>query len=88
VFVALVVIVIVVSLAYVSAGAAKLSGAKPVRANLVDRLHVPARLVVPLGLLDLAGAAGLVVGLWVRPIGLAAAMHAKPSSSGGTHCLA
>jgi hypothetical protein len=71
VFVALVVVVLVVCVAYVGSGAAKLTSAAA-RRNLVDKLHVPANLVVPLGLLDFVGAGGLIAGLWVRWIGLAA----------------
>jgi len=74
VFVALVVVVVFVSLVYVTSGVAKLSRHPKVIDNLVVRLHVPPAMVVPLGLIDLAGAGGLLLGLRFAPLGIAAAI--------------
>ena len=39
---------------------------------IMDRLRVPRRMIPVAGTVKTLGAAGVVIGLWVRPIGLAA----------------
>lgn len=73
-FVALVVIVVFISLVYVVSGVSMLWRNQRVLDNLTGRLGVPSAMVVPLGLVDLAGAGGLLLGLRVAPLGIVAAI--------------
>lgn len=47
---------------------------KPELVTQLTGLGVPERLVPVLGLLEIAGTAGLLIGVWVLPLGVAAAI--------------
>ena len=73
-FVALVVIVVVVASTFVGTGVTKLARRPRVVEKLTKRLGVPPAMLTPIGLVDLAGAAGLLVGLRWAPLGITAAI--------------
>jgi uncharacterized membrane protein YphA (DoxX/SURF4 family) len=72
-FTATVILSIVVAAVFLGAGAAKLAGAKQVL-QMRDRLGIGAQLYRVIGALEIAGAGGLLVGLVVPPLGIAAAV--------------
>ena len=78
------VIVLSVGLAvvFLGSGGAKLAGAKQ-SLQIRDNLRVGARLWSLIGVLEVAGAVGLVVGLAVSPIGCAAAAGVSLLMIGG-----
>jgi hypothetical protein len=57
---------------FLAAAGAKLAGAAP-SVSIRDHLGVPARLWRVIGLLEAAGVAGIVLGLRIWPLGVAAA---------------
>lgn len=59
--------------AFLFSGGLKVAGAKQ-SLQIRDQLHIAAGLWLLIGALELAGAAGLLVGLWVPAIGIAAAV--------------
>ncbi|MFI5845752.1 DoxX family protein [Catenuloplanes sp. NPDC051500] len=71
-FVAYTVAAVVFGLMNVGTGLAKIRGSERVVSKL-SHAGVPSSWFVPLGLLNLAGAAGLWIGIAWRPIGIAAA---------------
>jgi uncharacterized membrane protein YphA (DoxX/SURF4 family) len=70
---AYVVVAAILSVILVVSGIGKLTGAAQVMRTLTN-VGVPARLVPVLAALEFAGAVGLVVGIWVWPLGVAAAV--------------
>lgn len=54
-------------------GAKKLSTDADEMMSELDRLGVSTRLARLIGVLEILGAAGLVIGLWIGPLGIAAA---------------
>ncbi|EHR53705.1 DoxX protein [Saccharomonospora marina XMU15] len=64
---------LLLTIAFVGAGGARLAGAKPMRAYS-EHLGLSAGVSRAIGALELAAAAGLIAGLWVRPAGLAASI--------------
>ncbi len=64
---------VLVALLFGGTGAIKIFGL-PVSLRIRDRLGVPATLWRAIGLLEWVGAAGLLVGLWVPMVGVAAAV--------------
>jgi hypothetical protein len=61
------------AVAFLGPGGLKVARAKR-SLQLRDQLHIGSGLWPLIGALELAGAAGLLVGLWVPPIGVAAAV--------------
>jgi uncharacterized membrane protein YphA (DoxX/SURF4 family) len=59
--------------AFLVSGGLKVAGAKQ-SLQIRDQLHIAAGLWVLIGALELVGATGLLVGLWVPAIGIAAAV--------------
>lgn len=72
-FIAYAVIGVLLALALVGSAAAKLTRNKQVVRNLTAA-GVPLRLFPFLAACEIAGAAGLLVGLWYGPLGIAAAI--------------
>lgn len=70
---AIIVVSVLLAPPFLISGGLKVAGAKP-SLQIRDELHVAAGLWVLIGVLELAGAAGLLVGLWVPAIGVAAAV--------------
>lgn len=68
-----VILSLLLAVAFAAAGYAKLSGNVQIVSNL-RRLQVDHALIRPIGVLELAGAAGLVVGLAWAPLGAAASL--------------
>jgi hypothetical protein len=71
-FIAYTVVALVLALMNVGTGVAKIRGAEPAASGLIAA-GVPRSWFVPLALLNLAGAAGLLIGIGWRPLGIAAA---------------
>ena len=67
-----VVIIVLASVAYAYAAALSLVGAQSVKV-VADRVHVSERWMMPLGLLLGSGAVGLLIGLVMPELGIAAA---------------
>ncbi|MFC0542727.1 DoxX family protein [Kutzneria chonburiensis] len=68
-----VVVATVLAAALVASGLGKLTRAKAI-VDSMTRVGVPLRAFPPLALCELAGAAGLVVGIWRPALGIAAAV--------------
>lgn len=64
---------LLLTIAFVGAGGARLAGARPMR-GYSERLGLSPVAIRAVGALELAAAAGLIAGLWVRPVGLAASI--------------
>ncbi len=62
---------VVLALAFLGAGSAKLRTAEPVTGTL-DRLQVSRSLQKTIGALEVLGAVGLLIGVFYRPLGIAA----------------
>jgi uncharacterized membrane protein YphA (DoxX/SURF4 family) len=62
---------VLLTLAFVGAGGAMLVGTGPVPRS-VEQLGVPHGLTRAIGALELAAAAGLIVGFWIKPVAFAA----------------
>jgi hypothetical protein len=73
-FISYAVVAIVLSLALVISGAAKLAKQPRLVDGLVGQLGVPLPWFPALASAELAGAAGLIIGLWVPGLGIAAAI--------------
>ncbi|MGW1783740.1 DoxX family protein [Streptomyces sp. NPDC002143] len=63
---------VVLALVFLGSGAAKLVGTTALEES-ARMLHISHRLHVAVGLLEIGAAAGLVVGLWWRPLQVSAA---------------
>ncbi|MFF4778776.1 DoxX family protein [Microtetraspora fusca] len=72
-FIATAVLSVLLALAFTGAGFPKVSGKDEMAAQLA-RLGVPTGLMRVIGGLEIVGAVGLVVGLWVGVLGVAAAL--------------
>jgi len=70
---AYVIVGIVLALALLGSGAAKLAKAKSIVESITS-LGVPLRVFPVLAALEFAGAIGLIIGIWWRPLGIAAAV--------------
>ncbi len=73
-FITTVIVSVVLALALVVSAAMKLQQNPQVVAPIHDVVGVPMRWFAVLAALELAGAAGLVIGLWWAPLGIAAAI--------------
>jgi hypothetical protein len=73
VFIAYTVIAIVLGLGLAGSASAKIRKDERVTAGLT-KADVPLAWFVPLAVLELAGTVGLVIGIWWRPLGIAAAI--------------
>ncbi|GGS84596.1 DoxX family protein [Nonomuraea spiralis] len=71
-FIAFAVLSVLLALAFAGAGYPKLSGQDAMAAQL-GKLGVPAGFMRVIGALEILGAAGLIAGLWIEPLGVAAA---------------
>jgi hypothetical protein len=71
-FIAYTVVAIVLALANLGTAQAKIRGLETATAGLVEA-GVPRSWFVPLALLNIAGAGGLLIGIGWRPLGIAAA---------------
>jgi uncharacterized membrane protein YphA (DoxX/SURF4 family) len=71
--IATIVVSVLLAPAFLISGGSKVASAKQ-SLQIRDQLHVAAGLWVLIGALELAGAAGLLVGLWKPMIGIAAAV--------------
>ncbi len=71
--IATIVVTALLAPAFLIPGFLKVAGAKQFL-QIRDQLHIAAGLWVLIGALELVGAAGLLVGLWVPAIGIAAAV--------------
>ncbi|WP_326640551.1 DoxX family protein [Streptosporangium sp. NBC_01755] len=71
-FIAIAVLSVLLALAFAGAGFPKLSGKKDMAAQLAQ-LGVSAGLMRVIGGLEILGAVGLVIGLWIEGLGIAAA---------------
>ena len=72
-FIAYTVVAIVLGLGLAGSGSAKIRKDERVTAGLTAA-GVPLSWFVPLALLEFAATAGLVIGIWWRPLGIAAAI--------------
>ena len=72
-FIAYTVVAIVLGLGLAASGSAKIRRDARVTAGLTTA-GVPLSWFVPLALLEIAGTAGLLIGIWWRPLGIAAAI--------------
>jgi len=71
-FIAYVIVAVVLALMSVGTATAKIRGLEPAISGLIAA-GVPRSWFVPLALLNLAGAGGLLIGIGWRPLGIAAA---------------
>ncbi|MFG3339141.1 DoxX family protein [Glycomyces sp. NPDC048151] len=74
-FIATVIVCCVLAVAMLGSGAAKLTGNRG-QADLMTEVGFPVERMWVLGALTIAGAVGLIIGLWWWPIGAAAAAGA------------
>jgi uncharacterized membrane protein YphA (DoxX/SURF4 family) len=72
-YVALVIATVLLTAMLVMSASMKLRKHDQVVAVIGDTVGVPARYFPVLASLELAGAAGIVIGLWLQPLGIAAA---------------
>jgi hypothetical protein len=72
-FIALVVVTVLLAAISLNSAAMKLRLAEPVVASIHGTVGVPMRYLPVLAGLEIAGAVGIVVGLWIEPLGIAAA---------------
>jgi hypothetical protein len=72
-FIALVVAAILLAVMCASSASLKLRRDERVVATIGGTIGVPLRLFPVLAALELAGAAGILIGLWLAPLGVAAA---------------
>ncbi|MBF0688508.1 MAG: DoxX family protein [Cellulomonas sp.] len=73
-FIALVVLTVLLALVVTSSAVMKLRKNEQVVASIVGTVGFPERRLPVLAGLEIAGAVGIVVGLWVAPLGIAAAV--------------
>jgi uncharacterized membrane protein YphA (DoxX/SURF4 family) len=71
-FVATLVLALLLAVVFVFAGGSKLAGVKQMR-DSAEHLGLSFPAYQRIGALEVAGAAGLVIGLWFAPLGIAAA---------------
>jgi uncharacterized membrane protein YphA (DoxX/SURF4 family) len=74
VFIALVVVTVLLAVICVNSAVMKLRRNEQVLAVIHGTVGVPERQLPVLAGLELAGAAGILVGLWLEPLGIAAAV--------------
>jgi uncharacterized membrane protein YphA (DoxX/SURF4 family) len=74
VFIALVVVTVLLAAVAVSSATMKLRKAEQSVAVIHGTVGVPLAAFPVLAALELAGAAGIVIGLWIEPLGVAAAI--------------
>jgi uncharacterized membrane protein YphA (DoxX/SURF4 family) len=72
-FVAYIVVAVLLGLGLAASGSQKIQKNERIVAGLT-RAGVPLSWFVPLALLDIAGTIGLLIGIWWRPLGIAAAI--------------
>lgn len=72
-FIALTILSILLALLAVNSAAGKIRKNEQVLATIVDTVGLPERFLPVLAVLEIAGAVGVVLGLWIAPIGIAAA---------------
>ncbi|AKU18132.1 DoxX family protein [Luteipulveratus mongoliensis] len=72
-FIVTAVVSVALALILILSAYGKLTG-DPRQAETLDRVEVPVRLRPVLAALEIAGAIGLVAGLWLAPLGIAAAI--------------
>ena len=70
-FPATVVVAVVLAVAFTASGASKLANT-PRTVDMADHLHIPRDRYRLIGVPELAGGAGVLIGLWVVPLGVAA----------------
>ncbi|MFC4005502.1 DoxX family protein [Prauserella oleivorans] len=70
--------------AFLAAGGARIAGAEPLR-SYAGHLGVPPRVNLAIGAVELAAAAGLIVGFWFRPAALAASIGLVVMMVGTVH---
>ena len=72
-YIALIIVTVVLAAMAAGSAAKKLQRDQQVIDVIVGTVGVPDRYIPALAALELAGAAGIVIGLWYAPIGIAAA---------------
>ena len=73
-FIALVVLTVLLALVVTGSAVMKLRKNEQVVSSIVGTVGFPERRLPVLAALEIAGAVGIVVGLWVAPLGIAAAV--------------
>jgi hypothetical protein len=74
VFIALVIVTVLLSAICLFSAAGKLRKEEQVVSTIHGTVGVPVRLLPGLAALEVAGAVGILVGLWLEPLGVAAAI--------------
>jgi uncharacterized membrane protein YphA (DoxX/SURF4 family) len=74
VFIALVITTVLLALIALNSAAMKLRKNEQVLASISGTVGVPERQLPVLAGLEIAGAAGILIGLWLEPLGIAAAI--------------
>jgi uncharacterized membrane protein YphA (DoxX/SURF4 family) len=74
VFIALVVLTVLLALLALNSAAMKLRKNEQVLASISGTVGFPERQLPVLAGLEIAGAAGILIGLWLEPLGIAAAI--------------
>jgi uncharacterized membrane protein YphA (DoxX/SURF4 family) len=74
VFIALVVLTVLLAVLALNSAAMKLRKNEQVLASIHGTVGVPERQLPVLAGLEIAGAAGILIGLWLEPLGIAAAI--------------
>lgn len=72
-FIALVILAVLTALLVINSAVGKLRKNEQVLSVIVGTVGLPERLLPVLAALEIAGALGIVAGLWIAPLGLAAA---------------
>ena len=73
-FIATAILSVLLALGFAQVGASKVSTAADKMVAELGRLGVSTGLIRLIGALEILGAAGLVIGLWIGPLGIAAAI--------------
>ena len=73
-FIALVVLTVLLALLSINSAVMKLRRNEQVLASITGTVGVPERYLPVLAGLEIAGAVGILVGLWLEPLGVAAAI--------------
>lgn len=73
-FIATLVVSALLALAFLGAGVGKVTGAEPKIAEMAGHVGFTARSYRGIGALEIAGAAGVLVGLYFAPLGIAASI--------------
>ena len=73
-FIALVVVTVLLAVICLNSAAMKLRKNEQVLASISGTVGVPERHLPVLAGLEIAGAAGILIGLWLEPLGIAAAI--------------